>query len=49
MFCTPASHPGLVLLRSNLGEGAVMAKDWRCRIGSHDWREVEMPDRDKCA
>jgi len=26
-----------------------MAKDWRCLIGLHDWREVEMPDRDKCA
>jgi hypothetical protein len=26
-----------------------MAKDWRCLIGRHDWREVEMPDRDKCA
>ena len=25
------------------------SKDWRCRIGRHDWREVEMPDRDKCA
>ena len=24
-------------------------KDWRCLIGLHDWREVEMPDRDKCA
>jgi len=22
---------------------------WRCRIGRHDWREVEMPDHDKCA
>jgi hypothetical protein len=26
-----------------------MARDWRCRIGLHDWREVQMPDRDKCA
>jgi hypothetical protein len=26
-----------------------MAKDWRCLIGLHGWREVEMPDRDKCA
>jgi hypothetical protein len=26
-----------------------MAKDWRCLMGWHDWREVEMPDRDKCA
>jgi hypothetical protein len=29
-----------------------MAKDWRCLIGWHDWREVEveMPEgRDKCA
>ena len=26
-----------------------MAKDWRCLIGRHDWREVQMPDRDKCA
>jgi hypothetical protein len=22
---------------------------WRCRIGWHNWREIEMPDRDKCA
>ena len=22
---------------------------WRCRLGWHDWREVEMPDRDKRA
>lgn len=26
-----------------------MAKDWRCLMGLHDWREVQMPDRDKCA
>jgi hypothetical protein len=26
-----------------------MAKDWRCLIGRHDWREVQMSDRDKCA
>ena len=31
------------------GEECVMAKDWRCLIGLHDWREVQMPDRDKCA
>ena len=23
-----------------------MAKDGRCLIGWHDWREVEMPDRE---
>src|SRR5262249_9277021 len=22
---------------------------WRCWIGLHHWREVEMPDHDKCA
>jgi hypothetical protein len=26
-----------------------MSRDWRCLIGWHDWREVEMPDHDKCA
>jgi hypothetical protein len=26
-----------------------MSRDWRCLIGWHDWHEVEMPDRDKCA
>ena len=26
-----------------------MSKDWHCRIGRHDWREVEMPDHDKCS
>jgi hypothetical protein len=26
-----------------------MAKDWRCLIGRHDWREVETPDHDKYA
>jgi hypothetical protein len=26
-----------------------MSRDWRCRIGWHDWREVETPDHDKCA
>jgi hypothetical protein len=29
--------------------GLAMARDWRCLVGWHDWREVEMPDRDKCA
>lgn len=29
----------------------LMARDWRCLIGRHDWREVEIkkPDRDKYA
>jgi len=40
-----AAHKGHPRTR---GE-CVMAKDWRCLIGLHDWREVEMPDRDKCA
>jgi hypothetical protein len=28
-----------------------MARDWRCLIGRHDWRvvEVQKPDRDKYA
>ena len=26
-----------------------MSMGWRCRIGRHDWREVEMPDRDRYA
>ena len=31
------------------GRECLMSRDWRCLIGWHDWREVEMPDRDKCA
>jgi Transposase IS116/IS110/IS902 family len=30
-------------------EECLMPRDWRCLIGWHDWREVEMPDRDTCA
>ena len=30
-------------------QGVVMARDWRCLTGRHDWREVETPDRDKQA
>jgi hypothetical protein len=22
---------------------------WRCRLGWHDWHEVQMPDHDRCA
>jgi hypothetical protein len=25
------------------------SKDWRCRVGWHDWHEVEMPDHDQVA
>ena len=30
-------------------EECLMAKNWRCLIGRHDWRTVETPDRDKYA
>jgi hypothetical protein len=26
-----------------------MARNWRCLLGRHDWREVETPDRDRYA
>jgi len=52
--CAPSAHARLDAAAHKghprtRGRGLVMAKDWRCLIGLHDWREVEMPDRDKCA
>jgi len=46
---TPVYTPPLTRDILEAGEEWVMAKDWHCLIGLHDWREVELPDRDKCA